>query len=621
MTAAWARSGAFCLAAAAIGLPAEAQCAVNPSIEDLSQLSIEELADIEVTSVSKRPQPLSSAAASIYVISGEDIHRSGATSLPEALRLAPNLQVARLNAFDYVVTARGFGSESAANKLLVMIDGRSIYSTLHAGVFWRQNHVPLEDIDRIEVISGPGGTLWGANAVNGVINVVTKNASDTQGGLASLSLGTVDGTATARYGGSFGAGGAYRVYATGFERGETEIGGIDAGDDWRGRQAGFRSDWQGSEDSIMVRGDIYDHVIDAGGSLIGRSLVARWNRQLDDDSSFEVQAYYDRADRAEPGFDDSQENFDIQAQHVLWMGDHQIVWGGGYRRSEELFETGILSLDPPDRTLELASAFVQDSITLDDDLILTLGTKLEYNTYTGLEHMPSVRLAWQVSEDTLLWSAVSRVVRTPSRIDRDLVAPGLLFANTDFDSEILIAYEAGYRGQPAPKTSLSLSLYLHDYDSLRTAERLTAAAVPFAVGNGAEGYTYGVEAWGDYQLRPWWRLGAGFQAIHKDIRRDAGSTDVSGLNVQGNDPDYQIFLHSYMNVTPGVTFDLGLRVVDALADPAVPGYVGLDARVGWQVSRSLEVALAGQNLLDDHHPEATLNEIPRSVHLSAQWSF
>jgi iron complex outermembrane recepter protein len=603
--------------------------AAAQTVEELRRLSIEDLANVEITSVSKRPQPLSQAPASVYVITSEDIRRSGAASIPEVLRLAPNLQVARLDAASYAISARGFNSFQAANKLLVLIDGRSVYTPLHGGVFWDQQQVMLEDIDRIEVISGPGGTLWGANAVNGVINIITKHSRETQGGLVGFQLGNLDKGASARYGGELGDNGTYRIYALGFERGDTVLpDGDSAGDDWDGIQTGFRMDLRGVDDAFTLQGDLYDNELDADASNSGGNLLARWNRDLGAGSALEVQAYYDRADRSALGVDDSLETFDIEAQHTLPLGTrHEIVWGGGYRLTEDEFINRLnpFVLDPQSDTVQLGNLFVQDGITLSDDLTLTLGTKFEYSGYTGFEYLPSARLAWQVSDTALLWSAVSRAVRTPSRIDRDLTAPGILERASDsLDSEELIAYEIGYRGQPSARSSLSVSLFYNDYDDLRalTVSPDSGLAV---FGNALEGHTYGVEAWGDYRVREWWLLSAGVNLLEKDLDLKPGGIDAALSQHEGNDPEYQFSLRSRMDLADDVELDIGLRAVDDLPDPAVPGYVELDARLGWHVTEALELSAAGFNLLDDQHPEAgdaaTRREVPRSVYVGARWRF
>ena len=444
-------------------------------------MSLEELSNLVVTSVSRRPQSLAEAASAIQVITGEEIRRSGATSIPEALRLASNLQVGQLNGNNWAISARGFNS-TVANKLLVMIDGRTIYSPLFAGTFWEAQDVPLYDVDRIEVISGPGGTLWGANAVNGVINIVTRSASETQGLLVRAGGGNElreDGAI--RYGGTAGST-SYRVYAQYAGRDAADLpSGADIGDGSNVGQAGFRLDWaSGDGDVLTVQGDANevhtDNPFTDDSTSRSQNILARWRRQFSATSELQVQAYYDRALRRVPSsYGDDLQTFDIELQHRFQAGSrHNIVWGLTYRAEHDDFDNVVYALDPPHRTLHRPGGFFQDEIALlPDSLHLTVGTKVEDNEYTGAEWQPSVRLAWSFNEDSLLWGAVSRAVRTPSRIDRDLAnrtRPPFTAGNPDFESEKLIAYELGLRTQPSRPLSLSLATYYNDYDDLRSFE-------------------------------------------------------------------------------------------------------------------------------------------------------
>lgn len=615
------------MAAAAVGTLSCPGAAQVPTVEDLSRLSLEELGDIDVTSVSKRPEPLSRAPAAVYVITQEDIRRSGATRLVDVLRLAPNLIVAQQAAQTHVISARGFNTNQAANKMLVLIDGRSIYTPLHGGVFWDQQQVLLDDVERIEVISGPGGTLWGANATNGVINVITRNAGDTQGGLATGHLGTIHDGAAGRFGGKLTDDVAYRVYGMTFERDQSElVNDAGTGDGWDGQQAGFRMDWDGTADDVTVQGDRFENFPNFGGEVSGHNLLGRWTHAFDGGSTAQLQVYYDRVERDTPGIlFDFLETFDIEAQHDFALGAHRIVWGGGHRVSKDEFRPRISPFftDPAEDTVNISHLFVQDEIALGDRLTLTLGTKFEYSSQSGFEYMPSVRAAWQVGEESLLWGAVSRAVRTPSRIDRDLVSPGILDKATDFRSEELVAYEIGYRAQ-LPRSSLSVSLYYHDYDDLRVLE-VSPGPAPLKFGNAMHGYIYGAEAWGSYRLLDWWRLSAGLNLLRKSFELEAGALRFALDQHVGNDPEYQLFLRSAMNLTEDLQLDIGLRAVDDLPAPAVPGYLAIDARLGWQVTDGLELSVAGQNLFDPEHPEAGAalgrREVRRSVHVGARWSF
>jgi iron complex outermembrane recepter protein len=634
IAARWRRSALAAVLISTLGVGAKgANDVPSPPAVDLSRLSLEELSDIDVTSVSKRSEPLAGAAAAVYVITREEIRRSGATSLPEALRLAPNLQVARVDSSQYAISARGFNS-TTANKLLVMIDGRTVYTPLYSGVFWDVQDVMLEDIERIEVISGPGGTLWGSNAVNGVINVITRSAKDTQGSLVSLGAGNEERAAAARHGGKLGEDGSYRIYAKAFSRDDTQlVNGTSAQDSWNKRQAGFRFDRGRSGDALTVQGDAYDGSIEqphnSDNTISGGDLLGRWNRQLGE-GSLQVQAYFDHTRRVYPGtFRETLNTSDLEAQHDFrWGADHEIVWGGGYRSSrDDVQNTPLLAFLPAQKTLSLANVFAQDTIALSERLHLTLGGKLERNNYTGLEVQPNARLALNLPSQGLLWSAVSRAVRTPSRIDRDFFFPGsapfVIAGGPDFVSEKLVAYEAGYRLQASPVVSFSISTFYNVYDDLRTIEPTGGRA--FVLANKMEGETYGVEAWGGYKLNEQWRVTLGYSALRKMLRLKPGSGDTTSLAAAGTDPSYQFFARSAVNLPHNVDFDLVLRAINGLPSQGVPQYTAFDAQVGWLVSRGVEVSLTGNNLFDSRHREfgttATGSEIERSAFVKLRLEF
>lgn len=619
------RASPVALAVAAVACASAARAEVP---DDLSQLSIEELANIEVTSVSRRAEPLSEAPAAVYVVTNEDVRRAGVLTLPEALRLAPNLDVARLDALTYSITARGFNSFQASNKLLVLIDGRTVYTPLFSGVFWEQQTVMLEDLERIEVISGPGGTLYGANAVNGVISVISRDAHDTQGGLLSGAVSNTDLSFAARYGDKIGQNGAFRVYAMGFDRGETlTTSGTDAGDGGDGLQAGFRADWRGEADSFTLQGDIYDYGVEPSGGfstpgveLHGHNLLGRWTRRLANESALTVQAYYDSAERPAPDLSDSLQTFDLQAQYAFAVGGrHNLVVGGGYRWTQDEFVNRLnpYVVNPESRSAGVGNIFIQDKIALSDRLALTLGVKLEDSVFTGADLLPNVLLAWQVSDTALLWAAVSRGVRNPSLLERELEGPGLLEPHI-FQPERLTAYEAGYRGQPAPNTSLSVSVYYNRYDGIRTTEILTPGQPILFFGNGIEGETYGLEAWGAYDVSERWRLMAGANLLRKDFAVKPGRFDVANLQAVGNDPDYQLFLRSQVNLPHNLELDVRLRAVGERLTPVIPGYVEGDARLGWRAGETVELYLAGSNLFDNAHPETSDGALRREIRRSLQ---
>jgi len=625
---------ALALALLAIGVVGPAAAAVDPA--ELSQLSLEELANVKVTTVARRPQPLADAAAAAFVIREPDIRRSGALTLAEALRLAPNLHVTRIEPLNYAISARGFNGYETSNKLQVLIDGRSVYSLLHSGVFWDAQHVFLPDIDRIEVVSGPGGTLWGSNAVNGVINVVTKNAAETTGALVDVALGTRTRQAGARYGSVLGDKAAYRIHAQGFRQDSLDrTDDLDVDDDWDGAQAGVRFDLDGGRDAVTLQGDLYrlSTDIEFAGSrfdygLDGGNVIGTWRRDLGSGGGLETRLYADLTKRDYLGVLEEVRTYSAEVQHVFvpWSG-HQMVWGVGHRLVHDDFRNTLNAfvLDPRRRWINLTNLFVQDEIALTPRLDLTLGLKLERSSFTGLEYLPNIRLAWRVPDGPLLWAAVSRAVRTPSRIDRELVAPGIL-VKEDFSSEKAVAIEAGYRAALMGRATLSLSAFYTLYDDLRTTEPVGPGGTPpFALRNGIKGESWGLEAWGDVILADWWRLSAGVTLLRKDFQVEPGRVDIAGRASVGNDPDWFGQVRSHMDLTETLSLDLGVRSVDDLPRPRLPGYTLVDARLGWRLSPGLEVSLTGDNLLDDRHTEMTeppaRRIIGRSVALRARWSF
>ncbi|HJU22977.1 MAG TPA: TonB-dependent receptor [Casimicrobiaceae bacterium] len=608
--------------------------ALSQTLRELSGLSIEELSQVEITSVSKRAEPLSQAPAAVYVITADDIRRSGATTLPEALRLAPNLEVARVDSQTYNISSRGMNSVNASNKLLVLIDGRSIYTPFFSSVFWDQQTVMLADIDRIEVVSGPGGTLWGANAMNGVINIITKSSADTQGGLVDAKGGDFERRADGRYGGKLGDIGTYRAYALGYGESHTYLqDGRNAMDDWRGQQAGFRSDIAALASRFTVQGDLYENLIDTpGGHRSGGNLLGRWNRELTSASSLQVQAYYDEQERstlAQNGGGSSERvrTFDVEAQHVFTQDIHQVVWGVGHRTWVDRFinTANPFVLVPESETLSVTDVFGQDTIALRDDLKLTLGSKFEYATFSGWAVMPNVRVGWQSDQKNFMWGAISRAVRSPSRIERDLTAPGIVNQSLDFRSEKLIAYETGWRSQLSSSASASLSLFYNEYTDLRTTKPNPVTVLPVTFGNGWEGHTYGLDAWGSVTPSSWWRIDAGYELLRKRFHLKPGELDIAGIQtVLGHDPSHQVFLRSYMDLPGNAELYVGLRQIGSLSDVRVPSYFEADVRIGVHVTPGIELSLAGLNLLHARHAEASgppIQEIPRSVYAGVRWTF
>lgn len=623
---------ALLLCAVASGFPSGAAAKeVNPqNAQDLSQLSIEELAQLSVRSASKTNEPLSAAPAALYVITSDDIQRSNATTLPEALRLAPNLQVEQLNASQYSITARGFNGFDASNKLLVLIDGRSIYSTLHSGVFWDLQAPLIEDIDQVEVISGPGGTLYGPNAVNGVININSRDARDTIGLLARGTAGDAERTAAARYGVSLGELGAVRVYGNYYDREGFGPGpSLDPDDGIRGWQAGFRADLNAGAGQVTLQGDLFDNdtFFAPGEGSTGKNLLARWTTPVSRRATFEIQGYYDVFRRRSQRSEDFLETFDGQAQLNLDAGIHQIVAGFGARTTRDRYtnHASVLRLTPRSQQLWLVNGFAQDRIAIDDQVALTAGLKLEQSSYSGLQLLPNLRASWQPNASHLLWAAVSRAVRTPSRVDREVTGGGIAAPSPEFRSEKLVALETGYRGQAGRSTSFSLNLFFNIYDDLRTMAYANGKSLPYRPANDMAGHSYGAEAWANRQIARWWRLSAGATWLVKDFHVRDRRLDLSDGAWAGHDPDYQLQFRSQMTLPHGFTLDAALRSIDGLEDADVAGYTEADARIGWNASDHLELYVAGDNLLHDRHIESDdvirTQSIPRTVHAGARIRF
>lgn len=615
-------------------MPALAAAAPQGSVlvaAGLADLSLEQLSQLQVTSVSGRPESLRGAAASVYVITAEDIRRSAATSLPEALRLAPNLQVARMSAGQYAISAGGFNT-AIANKLLVLIDGRTIYSTLFAGVFWDAHDLVLEDIDRIEVISGPGGTLWGANAVNGVINVITKSAAETQGALVSVTRSGAGGQESVRWGGRLGEVGHLRLYGLATDRADTRTpAGLVRPDSSSKRQAGFRADLDLPRGNLTVQGDAYEGGDAAANNLAprleGANLLARWEGRLAGGSPYKVQAYYDRAERDDVNlFRNRSENFDVQFTHEPAMPEgQQLLWGGGWRvGQDENVPSALVRFVPAERRLTWANLFAQHQVRR-GDWQLTAGAKAERNSYTGVEFLPSVRVAYDHGGRATTWGALSRTIRAPARIDRDFFLPAnppfLIAGGPDFASEVARVLELGHRGQLGSDLSYSATVFRQRYQGLRGGTIVNGAN---RVANRFEGHIDGLVAWGHWQLAPWARLSAGYQGLRKRLRASSPLENPVGIANLGNDPRHQWQLRSQFDLGRGVELDFHLRRVGALPAPPVPDYTAVDARLGWRVNPQLEVSLLAQNLLDRRHhefePAATASAFGRRVFLRLVWT-
>jgi iron complex outermembrane receptor protein len=575
---------------------------------NLADLELEQLTQVTVTSASRREERLVEVPASIFVITAEDIRRAGVSSLPEALRLAPNLQVVRPDASQHIVTARG-GLAGTANKMLVLVDGRTMYTPLFSGVFYDALTIMIEDIERIEVISGPGSTLWGTNAVNGVINVTTRSARDTRGGLLAAGAGNQEQGASARFGWNAGQGGALRTYARYYDRDEFRLAsGASARDASSRWQAGARGDWQRAVDSWTVQGDLYGADVDnLGGArdMSGGNVLGRYRRMVAANSEVWLQAYWDRTEREHAGsFEERRDTFDVEGHYATSWGSHKATWGGGYRASRDRTAiTPTLAFMPPDRTLTILSAFVQDEFAISSKLRATLGVRAERNTYTGWEWLPNARVSYTLSPDDVVWSALTRTVRSPSRLDRDLVVPGMppftILNNDTFSSEVAQVAELGYRGNFGPRASVSLTAFHHRYEELRTLE---PGGTGLVIANGAEGRVSGVEAWGEFRPAHNLRLVWGFVALSERTELLPGRVNLTEAPL-GNNPRRTASLRSLWNVTPTVQLDFMLRHVGRLSNPQVPSYTELNGRLGWRALPNLDLSLVAVNALDRDHVE------------------
>jgi iron complex outermembrane receptor protein len=637
----------------------------NASPGTLKKLTLQELMDLEVTSVAKEPEPYREAPAAIQVITGDDIRRSGASSIPEALRLADNLIVAQKHSHAWAISARGFNTDSA-NKLLVLMDGRSVYTPLFSGVFWDQQDYLLEDIDRIEVISGPGGTLWGANAVNGVINITTRSAKDTQGFYVEGGGGsTLRDFIAMRYGGQLSPKAFFRVYGKYFNRGNQVFpNGNTAPDSWRMGRGGFRIDAEpSSQNMFTVQGDFYsgdeDLATGRAARVTGGNVLGRWTHTFSRDSNLSLQFYYDRTHLNDPipanafaaagTLFDNLDTYDLDFQHRFHAGErHHLVWGFGYRFTHDVVQNApALAFFPATLNHDLFSAFVQDEIVLGEKVSLTLGTKVEHNDYTGFEYEPSARLAWTLTGRQTIWAAVSRAIRAPSRIDRDSRLPtpalspvvnNLLIGGANFKSETVVAYELGYRAQLGSKISGSISSFYNDYNNVRSTslgapDPIFGLPFPLFYENNLEGHTYGIELSANYQALNWWRLHAGYNLLKENIHVKPGRFDFNNALNETADPEHQFTIRSSMDLSNNFELDGGLRWVDSFrfnvsgVPATVPHYFELDARLGWHPNKQLEFSVVGQNLLHDHHLEYVISnpnpreEIVRSVYGKVAWRF
>lgn len=604
----------------AIALLFAAAAASAEPQDELALMSLEQLGDVVVTSVSRQEERLSNAAAAIYIISGSDIARAGVRSLPEALRLAPNLQVARADARNYAVSARGFNSVFA-NKLLVLIDGRSIYTPLTSGVYWDAQEVVMADVERIEVISGPGATIYGANAVNGVINIITRSAKDSQGGLLLAAVGSRDRTGALRYGGKLANNGHYRAYVKSTSVDDTfTAAGKDTQTGFERTQAGFRAEWDLDAAGLTFSGDAYQGRLGQAGTadirIGGANLNGSYTNRLASGSDLRVRFLVDHVERKQPNaFIEHLDIVDLEAQHNLRLGErHRIAWGGGYRyATERIDNANAFAFLPGDLNMHWANLFAQDEMVLGATLKATAGLKAEHNNYTGWEYLPNLRLAWTPDAERLVWTSLARSVRAPSRVDRDLYAPAkpvlvngvpryVIGGGPGFVSETADVLELGYRAQASSAFSYSLTAYYARYDRLATLEAGKLALREYA--NLGKGRSRGLELWGRWQPGRRWRLtgGVAIQDIATSLYPGSrGEAGFAGLATA--DPKRRFQLRSSHDLTETQQLDLMLRYNSALKTPAVPGYHELDAQWLWKVRPDIDIAVIGQNLLHARHGE------------------
>ena len=645
------------------------QCSAAPqegqvNSEPLKHLSLAELGNVEVTTASKEPEKIWKTSAAIFVLTQDDIRRSGATSIPEVLRLVPGVEVARNNSNQWSVGIRGFGS-SFSKSVLVLIDGRSVYTPLFAGVYWDVQNVLLDDIERIEVIRGPGGTIWGSNAVNGVVNIITKDTRNTRGIYASASGGNIDQSGDAvRYGGH-GKNLDYRAYAMGFGRMPEFHPDGDNYDAWQLGQAGFRTDSRLTDrDTLTVQGDFYKGNVgqqvgigyysppaqlnvDGTQDVSGGDLLGRWRRELSKTSDLQVQAYFDRTHRLGPQLGETRNTFDLDLiHHFIVKQRHEIIWGMGARWSPSDFIQTIPTLifSPQHEADNLYSAFVQDQIAIvDNQLWVTIGSKFEHNIFTGWESEPSGRVLWRPTSHQTLWGAVTRAVRTPSRIDEDMQLTGFDSAspppppiyvcvcdNRKFLSETLLSYEAGYRKLVTPQLYVDFAAFHNKYNDLESFGNATISIVatppPYAVlvslpfANGIMGSTTGGEIAPDWKATHWMELRASYSYVSLNLLDKPSHTKTSYVSsYEGASPHNEGTVQMLFNLPRGFEFDPTYRYVGPLPALRVNAYQTADARLAWHFSKRLELSVTGQNLFQPRHAESGSVFTERSAYARITW--
>jgi iron complex outermembrane recepter protein len=634
-------------------------------------MSLEELTQIDVTILSREPERAFQTPAAIYIITGADIRRSGATSIPEALRLAPGVEVERIDANKWAIGIRGFGTR-LTRSVLVLIDGRTVFTPLFDGTYWEVQDTFMDDIDRIEVIRGPGATIWGPNAVNGVINVITKSSKETRGMLATAGGGNEEqGFAGFRYGGGNGNDFSYRFYGKGFTRGPEVHSDGQNFDDWRAAQGGFRMDWNKGGRALTLQGDFYmeragesvqantytapyTQVLDANARLSGGNIMGHWEKTLRGGSDIQIQAYYDRTNRYEPNLGERRDTFDIDFLHRIRLpARQQVSWGVGvqFSHANDLEVVTGLTFVPSRRTDDLLSGFVQDEISLvEKRLSLVVGTKLLHTNFTSVEAEPSARILWTPSDSQTIWTAFTHAVRTPSDVEEDFFLAGYtgqtvgglpllarFNANPGFAPEQLNGYELGYRKLLGRNAGVGVAGFYNHYHDLLSEDFAGPVfletdpapihyLLPAQFRNGLLGNTKGVEVTPEWRPATFWRLRGSYSYLHMSLWKAPGSGDVgTAPGIVGSSPQHVAWVQSSFDVRKTIQLDVDWRYASALPGELVPAYSTADARFAWRFKEQFELAVAGRNLLQPSHFEAAgdpgpLVGIKRSAYLQLTWS-
>lgn len=625
----------------AVAIVSSIAVAAPQNVQDLTQVSLEDLMNIQVTSVSKKEQKLSKTGAPVFVITQEDIRRSGMTNVPDLLRMVPGVNVARITSNTWAISIRGFNSRYST-KVLVLIDGRSVYTPSFSGVHWDHQLLPLEDIERIEVVRGPGGTVWGANAVNGVISIITKSARDTQGGLLTAATGNVESArGTLRYGGKAGSKGNYRVYGQYYNVENSVLGnGSDAVDGWNAVQGGFRSDWDLSpRDTLTVQGDLLqrkagqtitsvltnqffqtrtfnDNLTAGSGNVLGR-----WNHTFSSGSQTTLQTYYSRFARFDQAqTDEDMADFDFQ-YHFRLGSRHDLVAGAGYRFNS-LNYRGLYNFryNPEYLKANLFNTFVQDEMKLSNAVTLTVGSKFEHNAFTGFEFEPSAQVVWSPSDRKALWFSVARAIRQPSWFDQNSELDAAAFpigggglgvlhfvGNPNSQAEKLVNFGAGYRTQVGQRVSLDATVFLSRYQALQTLEMeapyfTMSPAPPHLVlpghwDNNGYARNYGFEVFTNWSVTNWWRISPGFTLLRSKLGRNSSSTSQTQELSDADTPLHQAQVRSTVSLPHRIEWDTAAYYTGELRNGPIPSYTRVDTRIGWRAGEYTEFSIAGQNLL------------------------